>query len=198
MPKRRKKAAHSPAATMTTAEGVAATLIGHGLDTIYALPGVRTICCSMRFTNSPTAAYRPHPPRTGRRLHGARRGTRHRQAASLRGGAGAWAIERRRGAAHGLCHQCAGARTDRANPRSATSGGILASCMKSATRLASWPGWLITPRYSKARTGLKGDGAGAARHAQRPRPGRPLLECSMDVWGKCGPGDPANTIAGPR
>src|SRR6202050_2306258 len=41
MPKRRKKAAHSRAATMTTAEAVVATLAGHGLDTIYALPGVQ-------------------------------------------------------------------------------------------------------------------------------------------------------------
>src|ERR1700744_4821952 len=31
----------APATTMTTAEAVIATLIGHGLDTIYALPGVQ-------------------------------------------------------------------------------------------------------------------------------------------------------------
>jgi len=43
MPKQRKKpAGQAPAATtMTTAEAVIATLIGHGLDTIYALPGVQ-------------------------------------------------------------------------------------------------------------------------------------------------------------
>ena len=42
MPKQRKKPADQPAAaTMTAAEAVIATLIGHGLDTIYALPGVQ-------------------------------------------------------------------------------------------------------------------------------------------------------------
>jgi acetolactate synthase I/II/III large subunit len=41
MPKKRKKPAGAPATTMTSAEAVVATLIGHGLDTIYALPGVQ-------------------------------------------------------------------------------------------------------------------------------------------------------------
>ena len=43
MPKQRKKPAGqaAAAATMTAAEAVIATLIGHGLDTIYALPGVQ-------------------------------------------------------------------------------------------------------------------------------------------------------------
>src|SRR5580700_3295304 len=43
MPKQRKKPARqtAAAATMTAAEAVIATLIGHGLDTVYALPGVQ-------------------------------------------------------------------------------------------------------------------------------------------------------------
>jgi len=41
MPKKRKKTAGASAETMTSAEAVVATLIGHGLDTIYALPGVQ-------------------------------------------------------------------------------------------------------------------------------------------------------------
>jgi acetolactate synthase-1/2/3 large subunit len=42
MPKQRKKpAVQAAAATMTAADAVIATLIGHGLDTIYALPGVQ-------------------------------------------------------------------------------------------------------------------------------------------------------------
>src|ERR1700685_4625023 len=39
--KRKRRADHAPAATMTTAEAVVATLAGHGLDTVYALPGVQ-------------------------------------------------------------------------------------------------------------------------------------------------------------
>ncbi len=43
MPKERKRPADPAAAasTMTAAEAVVATLIGHGLDTVYALPGVQ-------------------------------------------------------------------------------------------------------------------------------------------------------------
>src|SRR4029453_15184676 len=41
MPKSRaQKKTRSSVADMTTAEAVVATLIGHGLDTVYALPGV--------------------------------------------------------------------------------------------------------------------------------------------------------------
>ena len=36
----RKKKAKSATVEMTTAEAAVATLIGHGLDTVYALPGV--------------------------------------------------------------------------------------------------------------------------------------------------------------
>src|SRR5579872_6654266 len=39
--KKRKKPAGTPATTLTTADAVVATLIGHGLDTVYALPGVQ-------------------------------------------------------------------------------------------------------------------------------------------------------------
>ena len=39
--KKHKKPAGTAATTMTSAEAVVATLIGHGLDTIYALPGVQ-------------------------------------------------------------------------------------------------------------------------------------------------------------
>ena len=37
----RKKSGKAAGTTMTTAEAVVDTLIGHGLDTIYALPGVQ-------------------------------------------------------------------------------------------------------------------------------------------------------------
>ena len=42
MPKARKKPkkTNSPRAEMSTAEAVVATLIAHGLDTVYALPGI--------------------------------------------------------------------------------------------------------------------------------------------------------------
>ena len=62
------------------------------------------------------AAHHPHPPRAGRRLYGARRRARDRQAAGLCGGAGAGPAQFRGGAPHRLCHECAGAGADRANP----------------------------------------------------------------------------------
>jgi acetolactate synthase I/II/III large subunit len=41
MPKPRKKLSASPVATMTAAEAVVETMVGHGIDTVYALPGVQ-------------------------------------------------------------------------------------------------------------------------------------------------------------
>src|ERR1700728_1821890 len=41
MPKKRKRSATQAATTMTSAEAVVATLLAHGFDAIYALPGVQ-------------------------------------------------------------------------------------------------------------------------------------------------------------
>ena len=85
----RKKKAKSATAEMTTAEAAVATLIGHGLDTVYALPGVHNDhLFDALSARRRILARRPHPARTGRGLYGAGRSARDRQAAGLFGGAG--------------------------------------------------------------------------------------------------------------
>ena len=88
---------------MTAAEAVVATLIGHGLDTVYALPGVQNdLLFEALFKFSDRLRTSPHPPRAGRRLYGARRGAGDRQAAGLCGGAGSGPAQFGGGASHGL------------------------------------------------------------------------------------------------
>ena len=63
-------------------------LLAHGLDTVYALPGVHNDHLFDAFQRAGDAlARRPHPPRAGRGLYGAGRGARDRQAAGLLRGA---------------------------------------------------------------------------------------------------------------
>ena len=64
---------------MTAAEATVESMLAHGIDTIYALPGVQNDYPVRGPVQAPgQAAHGPHPPRTGRGLHGARRGARDR------------------------------------------------------------------------------------------------------------------------
>ena len=106
-----------PMTQMTTAEAIVASLIAHRLDTLYALPGVQNDhLFDALFKSSDTDPHRAHAARTGRRLHGARRRARHRQAAGLRGGAGAGPAQFVGRAAHRLFDERAGAGAGRADP----------------------------------------------------------------------------------
>ena len=59
----RKTKAAGTAQTMTAAEAVVATLIGHGLDTIYALPGVQNdLLFEALFKFSDRLRTDPYPP----------------------------------------------------------------------------------------------------------------------------------------
>ena len=131
MPKARKqdKEDHSrPATEMSTAEAAVATLIAHGLDTVYALPGVHNdhlFDAFQRARRKP--ARRPHPPRARRRLYGARRRAGDRQAADLRGGARPWPAQFRRRAAHRLRNERARAGDHRTNSRGGDRQGSRSS-----------------------------------------------------------------------
>ncbi len=89
---------------MTTAEAVIETLLAHGIDTLFALPGVHN---DHLFDAAHKASdrIRGHPPaaRADRRLHGARRRAGDGEAAGVRGGAGAGCPERLGRAAAGPC-----------------------------------------------------------------------------------------------
>jgi len=72
---------------MTAAEATVDAMLGHGIDTIYALPGVQNDEPSRPCSSSRPDADRPH--RTSRaRLYGAGSGAGDRQTLRLRGGAG--------------------------------------------------------------------------------------------------------------
>ena len=85
---------------MTTAEATVAALIAHGIDTVYALPGVHNdhLFDALFKATRHKHPHGPHPARAGRRLYGARRGARDRKAAGLyrRARARACSIPRRR------------------------------------------------------------------------------------------------------
>ena len=159
---------------MTTAEATVAALIAHGIDTIYALPGVHNDhLFDALFKAARPHPHRPHPPRAGRRLHGARRGARDRQAAGLRGGAGAGPAQFRGRAAHRLRHERAGAGADRPDRRRPPSAAGSAICTRSATRPASSRRLVdYSARIRDAARGAAPGRRGDARDGDRPaRPG---------------------------
>jgi acetolactate synthase I/II/III large subunit len=186
MPKRRKKAAHPPAATMTTAEAVAATLIGHGLDTIYALPGVQNdllFDALYKFSNRLRTVHTRHEQGAAYMALGAALATGKPQAFAVVPGPGllnagaalltAFAtnapmlgligqipigdIGRDLGQLHEIRDQA----------------GIVARLVDHSTLIRK-------PEQASRATAL------ALRAMQSGRPGPAALECSMDVWGKSG------------
>ena len=78
---------------MTAAEAVVGGMLAHGIDTIYALPGVQNDLLFEALFKAGDAMRGPHPARTGRGLYGAGGGPRDRQTLGLCGGAGAGAVQ---------------------------------------------------------------------------------------------------------
>ncbi len=173
---------------MTSAEAVVSTLIGHGLDTIYALPGVQNdLLFEALFKFSDRLRTVHTQARAGRRLYGARCGAGDRQAAGLRGGAGA-----------GLCSmparrcspplppmpRCSASLAKFPMPISAAISGQLHEIRDQAgiiERLADHHELIRKPEQASTAA------ARALRAMRTGRPGPAVLECAIDVWGKAGP-----------
>ena len=101
---------------MTTAEATVEALIAHGLDTVYALPGVHNdhlFDALFKAKDRIRTVHTRHEQGAG--LHGARRRARDRQAAGLCRGAGSGAAQLRDRATHRARHQRTGAGTGRAD-----------------------------------------------------------------------------------
>ena len=99
---------------MTTAEATVEGLIAHGLDTIYALPGVHNdhlFDALFKAKDRIRTVHTRHEQGAG--LHGAGRGARDRQAAGLCRRAGTGPAQFRDRAAERPRHQRAGAGADR-------------------------------------------------------------------------------------
>ena len=102
---------------MTTGEAVVASLLAHGIDTVYALPGVHNdhfFDALYKAGNRVRVVHTRHEQGCG--LYGAGRGARDRQAADLLRGAGTGPAQYRRRPPDRLFHECAGAGADRPDP----------------------------------------------------------------------------------
>jgi acetolactate synthase I/II/III large subunit len=182
-----KAAAKLPATEMTTAEAVVATLIGHGLDTVYALPGVQNDhLFEALFTFSDRL----------RTVH-----TRHEQGAAYMALGAALATGKPQAYAvvpgPGLLNSAAALLTSFSMnaPVLALIGQIPDADIGKALghlheirdqtgiieRLVDHTALIRKPEQASAATAL------AFRAMRTGRPGPAALECAIDVWGKSAP-----------
>ena len=189
MPKQRKKPAGqaAAAATMTAAEAVIATLIGHGLDTIYALPGVQNDFLFEALFGAQDRLRTVH--------------TRHEQGAAYMALGAALATGKPAAFAvvpgPGLLN--AGAALLTAYAMNAPVLGVIGQIPDAdigrglgqlheirdqggiIKRLVDHSTLIRKPEQASRATAL------ALRAMSSGRPGPAVLECAIDVWGKSGP-----------
>ena len=159
---------------MTTAEATVETLLAHGLNTVYALPGVHNDHLFDAFQRAgDCAARRARAARTGRSLYGAGRGAGDRQATALRGGAGPGPAQFRRGAAHRVFHERAGAGDDRPDSGRRYRPRARPSARNPRPGRDHQPAGRSFRPHRRARRSLGQDRQGDPRDGDRPaRPGR--------------------------
>jgi acetolactate synthase I/II/III large subunit len=183
----RKKAAKSPATTMTAAEAVVATLIEHGLDTVYALPGVQNdllFDALFGFSDRLRTVHPRHEQGAGYMALGAALATGKPQAFAvvpgpglLNAGAALLTAFATNVPVLGLIGQIPDADIGR-------DLGQLHEIRDQAgivKRLAGHAELIRKPEQASPAT------ARALRAMRSGRPGPAVLECAMDVWGKSGP-----------
>src|ERR1700720_403585 len=189
MPKQRKKPAGQAAAatTMTAAEAVIATLIGHGLDTIYALPGVQNdLLFEALFGAQDRLRTVPPPHEQGAAYMalGAALATGKPAAFAvvpgpglLNAGAALLTAYGMNAPVLGLIGQIPDADIGRGLGQLheiRDQGGII-------KRLGDHSTLIRKPEQASRATAL------AMRAMWSHRPGPAVLECAIDVWGKSGP-----------
>ena len=172
---------------MTTAEAVAATLIGHGLDTIYALPGVQNdllFDALYKFSNRLRTIHTRHEQGAAYMALGAALATGKPQAFAvvpgpglLNAGAALLTAFATNAPVLGLIGQIPIGDIGRDLGQLheiRDQAGIVA-------RLVDHSALIQKPEQASRATAL------ALRSMHSGRPGPAALECSMDVWGKSGP-----------
>src|SRR5580700_8552237 len=188
MPKQRKKPVDQPAAaTMTAAEAVIATLIGHGLDTIYALPGVQNdflFEALFKVQDRLRTVHTRHEQGAAYMALGAAMATGKPQAFAvvpgpglLNAGAALLTAFATNAPVLGLIGQIPDADIGR-------DLGHLHEIRDQAgiiKRLVDHSALIRKPEQASRATAL------AMRAMQTGRPGPAVLECAIDVWGKSGP-----------
>jgi acetolactate synthase I/II/III large subunit len=184
--KKHQKPAAAPATTMTSAEAVVATLIGHGLDTIYALPGVQNDLlfeALFKFSDRLRTVHPRHEQGAAYMALGAALATGKPQAFAvvpgpglLNAGAALLTAFATNAPVLGLIGQIPDADIGR-------DLGQLHEIRDQAgivKRLAGHAELIRKPEQASPAT------ARALRAMRTGRPGPAVLECAMDVWGKPG------------
>jgi acetolactate synthase-1/2/3 large subunit len=199
MPKARKTrdAVAQPAATMTAAEAVVATLIGHGLDAIYAVPGVqndRLFEALYRYSNRLRTIHTRHEQGAAYMALGAALATGKPQAYAvvpgpglLNSGAALLTAYSMNTPVLGLIGQIPDADIGRALGHLheiRDQSGIIGRLVDHAVLIRK-------PERASRATAL------AMRAMQTGRPGPAVLECPIDVWGKSGPVAPQAPLSIP-
>jgi len=184
--KKHKKPAGDPTTTMTSAEAVVATLIGHGLDTIYALPGVQNDLlfeALFKFSDRLRTVHTRHEQGAAYMALGAALATGKPQAFAvvpgpglLNAGAALLTAFATNAPVLGLIGQIPAADIGR-------DLGQLHEIRDQAgivKRLVGHAELIRKPEQASPAT------ARALRAMRSGRPGPAVLECAMDVWGKPG------------
>jgi acetolactate synthase-1/2/3 large subunit len=180
-------AKQAPATTMTSAEAVIATLIGHGLDTIYALPGVQNdflFEALFKFSDRFHTIHARHEQGAAYMALGAALATGKPQAFAvvpgpglLNAGAALLTAFATNVPVLGLIGQIPDGDIGR-------DLGQLHEIRDQAgivKRLADHTAIIRKPEQASKATAL------AMRAMHTGRPGPAVLECAIDVWGKPGP-----------
>src|SRR5262249_48693232 len=176
-----------PMPTMTTAEAIVAALLAHGLDTIYALPGVHNdpfFDALFKATDRIRTVHTRHDQGAGLMALGAALATGKPQAYCVVPGPGLLNSATGLLTAHGtnapvlaLIGQIAQAAIGRGYGHLheiRDQGGIL-------SRLVDFVARIRTPAEAPALINT------AFRAMASGRPGPAALECAIDVWGRTGP-----------
>jgi acetolactate synthase I/II/III large subunit len=189
MPKKRKRPAQSAATaeTMTAAEAVVATLVGHGLDTIYALPGVQNdhlFEALFKASDRLRTVHTRHEQGAGFMALGAALATGKPQAYAVVPGPGLLNSATALLTAYSMNAPVLGLIGQIPNVDIGRGLGHLHEIRDQAgiiKRLVDHTALIGKPEQASRRT------AGAVRAMRSGRPGPAVLECAIDVWGKAGP-----------
>lgn len=191
MPKRRnsgRKEAAKPAATiMTAAEAVIATLIGHGLDTIYALPGVQNDLlfeALFKFSDRLRTVHTRHEQGAGYMALGAALATGEPQAYAVVPGPGLLNAATALLTAYGMNAPVLGLIGQIPDADIGRHLGHLHEIRDQSgiiKRLVDHAALIRNPTEASRATAM------ALRAMRSGRPGPAVLECGMDTWGKSGP-----------
>lgn len=189
MPKRRRRPAKGTkvATIMTTADAVVATLIGHGLNTIYALPGVQNdplFDALFRASDRLRTVHTRHEQGAAHMALGAALATGKSQAYAVVPGPGFLNSATALLTAFSMNAPVLGLVGQIPNADIGRHLGQLHEIRDQAgiiKRLVDHSALIRKPEQASHATAL----AIRAMHASRPGPA--VLECAIDVWGRSGP-----------